>query len=43
MKITNEKKGVFAHFIHTIQTKNFSENNFHHDGLNVSIKSANDQ
>ena len=25
IKITNEKRGIFAHFIHIIQTKNFSE------------------
>ena len=43
MKITNEKKGIFAHFTHIMQTKNFSESNFHCDGLNVSIKSANNQ
>ena len=38
MKITNEKKGIFAHFIHIIQTKNFSESHFHCDGLNVPLK-----
>ena len=43
MKITNEKKGIFAHFIHIRWTKNFRESHFHHNGLNVSIKSANDQ
>ena len=43
MKITNKKKGIFAHFIHIIQTKNFSESHFHRDGLSVSIKSANNQ
>ena len=41
MKITNKKKGVFAHFIHIMETENFSERHFHYDGLNVSIKSAN--
>ena len=41
MKITNEKKGIFAHFIYIIQTKNFSECHFHYNRLNVSIKSAN--
>ena len=43
--MTNEKKGIFAHFIHIIQTKNFSdhESHFHCDGLNVSIKSADNQ
>ena len=41
--MTNEKKGIFAHFIHIIQTKNVNESHFHCDGLNVSIKSANNQ
>ena len=43
MKITNEEKGIFAHFIDIIQAKNFSESHFHCDGLNVSIKSAHNQ
>ena len=29
MKITNEKKGIFAHFINIVQTKNFSESQFY--------------
>ena len=41
--MTNEKKGIFAHFIYIIQTKNFNESHFHCNGLNVSIKSANNQ
>ena len=43
MKITNEERGIFAHFIHIIQIEDFSESHFHYDGLNVSIKSANNQ
>ena len=43
MKITNEKKGIFAHFIYIIGTKSFIESHFHYNGLNVSIKSANNQ
>ena len=41
MKITNEKRGILAHFIHIIRTKNFSESHSHYNGLNVAIKSAN--
>ena len=43
MKITDEKKGIFSHFIHKIWTKKFSESYFYYNRLNVSIKSVNNQ
>ena len=43
MKVINEKKGIFSFYSLKNMNKNFHENLFHYSGLNVLIKSVDNQ